>query len=84
MEKEIDKFAVLEEKITQLVEAYASLSAEKNALGKRLAQKEMEVQGLMEKIARLSQEREAARDRVEGLLNRLDRVISFKDAVHKG
>ena len=84
MEKEIDKFAILEEKITQLVEAYASLSNEKAALGKKLAQKETEVQGLMEKFARLSQEREAARERVEGLLNRLDRVISLKDVVQKG
>jgi predicted nucleic acid-binding Zn-ribbon protein len=84
VEKEIDKFAILEEKITQLVEAYASLSNEKAALGKKLAQKEMEIQGLMEKVTRLSQEREAARERVEGLLNRLDRVISFKDMVHKG
>ena len=84
MEKEIDKFAILEEKITQLVEAYASLSNEKAALGKKLAQKETEVQGLMEKVARLSQEREAARERVEGLLNRLDRVLSLKDVVHKG
>jgi predicted nucleic acid-binding Zn-ribbon protein len=84
VEKEIDKFAILEEKITQLVEAYASLSNEKAVLGKKLAQKEMEVQGLMEKVTRLSQEREAARERVEGLLNRLDRVISFKDMVHKG
>ena len=84
MEKEIDKFAILEEKITQLVEAYASLSNEKAALGKKLAQKEMEVEGLMEKVDRLSQEREAARERVEVLLNRLDRVLSSKDVVHKG
>ena len=79
MEKEIDKFAILEEKITQLVEAYASLADEKAALGKKLAQKEIEVLGFMEKVSRLSQEREAARERVEGLLNRLDRVISLKD-----
>ena len=84
MEREIDKFAILEEKITQLVEAYASLSGEKAALGKRLAQKELEVQGLAEKVSLLSQEREAVRDRVEGLLTRLDRVISPKEAVHKG
>ena len=84
MEKEIDKFAVLEERIAQLVEAYTSLSSEKVALGKKLAQKEMEVQGLAEKVTRLSQEREAVRERVEGLLNRLDRVISSKDGVHKG
>jgi DNA invertase Pin-like site-specific DNA recombinase len=83
VEKEIDKFAILEEKITQLVEAYTSLTNEKAALGKMLAQKETEVQGLMEKVTRLSREREAVRERVEGLLNRLDRVISLKDAVHK-
>ncbi len=81
MKKEVDKFEVLEEKITQLVEAYAFLSNEKNGLGKKLAQKEMEIQGLMEKVGRLSQEREAARQRVEGLLNRLDRFISSKDMV---
>lgn len=81
MKREIDKFEVLEEKITHLVEAYASLSNEKTTLGKKLAQKEMEIQGLMEKVARLSQEREAARERVEGLLNRLDRLISSKDMV---
>jgi predicted nucleic acid-binding Zn-ribbon protein len=76
MAKEIDKFEVLEEKITQLVEAYASLTNEKTALGEKLAEKEVEIQGLMEKVARLSRERETARERVEGLLNRLERLIS--------
>ena len=75
MTKEIDKFEVLEEKITQLVEAYASLINEKTALGEKLAEKEVEIQGLMEKVARLSRERETARERVEGLLNRLERLI---------
>jgi predicted nucleic acid-binding Zn-ribbon protein len=84
MRKEIDKFEILEEKITQLVEAYASLSNEKTALGKKLAQKETEVQGLTEKVARLSQEREAARERVEGLLNHLNHLIFSKDMVSKG
>ncbi len=81
MEKGVDKFGVLEDKITQLVEAYASLSNEKNGLGKKLAQKEIEIQGLMEKVDRLSQEREDTRQRVEGLLHRLDRLISSKDMV---
>ena len=79
VEKGVDKFEVLEEKITRLVEAYASLSNEKSHLGKKLAQKEIEIQGLMKKVDRLSQEREDARQRVEGLLNRLDRLISSKD-----
>lgn len=81
MKKGVDKFEVLEEKITRLVEAYASLSNEKNGLGKRLAQKEIEIQGLMEKVDRLSQQREDVRQRVEGLLNRLDRLISPKAMV---
>jgi len=84
MKKETDKFEVLEEKVTQLVEAYASLSTEKNALGKKLAQKEMEIQGLTEKVAQLSEEREVARERVEGLLNRLDHLISSRDMVSRG
>jgi len=78
MKEETDKFEILEEKVGLLVEAYASLTNEKMVLGQKLAQKEMEIQGLEEKIARLSQERETARERVEGLLNRLDRLISFK------
>ena len=81
MEKGVDNFEVLEEKITRLVEAYASLSNEKSGLGKKLAQKEIEIQGLIEKVGRLSQEREDAQQRVEGLLNRLDRLISSKDMV---
>ncbi len=76
MPKEIDRFEALEGKITHLIEAYSILKEEKTALGERLAQKEMEVQGLMEKVSRLSQEREAARGKVEALLNRLDLLIS--------
>ncbi len=81
MKREIDKFEALEKKVTQLVEAYAFLSTEKTALGEKLAQREMEIQGLMEKVNRLSREREAARERVKGLLNHLDRLISSKDMV---
>ncbi len=73
---EVDKFEVLEGKITQLVEAYASLKNEKSAWGEKLAQREIEIQGLMEKVAHLSQEREKAREKVEGLLNRLDSLLS--------
>jgi len=76
MTKETDKFEILEEKITQLVEAYASLTNEKAALGEKLAQRELEIQGLIERVARLSKERETAREKVEGLLNRLDILIS--------
>ena len=38
MTKEIDTLGVLEEKITQLVEAYASLKTEKTALAEKMGQ----------------------------------------------
>ncbi len=76
MTKEVDKIELLEEKVTQLVEAYASLKNEKISLGERLAQRDLEIQGLNERLARLSQERETAREKVDGLLVRIDRLIS--------
>ena len=75
MIKDIDKFEILEEKIIQLVEAYTSLRNEKKAIAEKLAQKEMEIQGLAENVSRLSQEKETAKGKVEGLLSRLERLI---------
>jgi chromosome segregation ATPase len=71
----VDNFEALEGKIIQLVEAYASLKNEKNALGEQITQKEKEIQGLREKIALFSQEREKAKEKLENLLNRLDRLL---------
>jgi chromosome segregation ATPase len=76
MNQELDKFDVLEEKITKLVEAYSTLQDEKTSLGEELAQKDLEIQKLKDKISHLSHEREIAREKVEGLLNRVERLIS--------
>lgn len=76
MTKEIDTLGVLEERITQLVEAYASLKTEKTALAEKLGQKETELKGLREKVVFFSEERETAKKKVENLLNRIDRIIS--------
>ncbi len=84
MNREIDKFDVLEGKISQLVDAYSTLRDEKTALGEQLAQKELEIQKLKEKISHLSREREVAREKVEGLLNRVDRLISPQAGVSRG
>ncbi len=73
--KEIDRLEVLEEKISQLVEAYSTLKKEKIVLGEKLTQKEVEVQELAEKVSRLSREREAVKARVESLLTRLDHLM---------
>ena len=84
MEREMEKFDILEEKIGRLVDAYSALREEKSILGERLAEKELEIQKLKEKISLLSREREAAREKVEGLLNRVDRLISPQAAAGKG
>jgi len=80
----MEKFDILEEKIGRLVDAYSTLREEKTVLGERLAEKELEIQKLKEKISLLSREREAAREKVEGLLSRVDRLISPQAAVGKG
>ena len=84
MDKEIEKFDVLEARIIQLVEAYSALRDEKTLLGEQLTQKESEIQKLKEKISHLSRERELAREKVEGLLNRVDRLISPQAGIGKG
>ena len=84
MNREIDTFDVLEEKITQLVDAYSTLRDEKAAWGEQLARKESEIQKLKEKVSHLSRERELAREKVEGLLSRVDRLISPQAGVGRG
>ena len=84
MAKEIDKFDALEERINRLVDAYSALREEKEALGARLAEREMEIQKLKDKISHFSRERELAREKVEGLLTRVDRLISSPAGMAKG
>jgi len=71
-----DRFNVLEEKIAQLLDAYTSLGKEKAILDEKLATWEMEMQGLKEKVLYLSRARETARQKIEGLLNRIEILIS--------
>ena len=75
MSHDEDPFEILEGKINQLMTAYDSLKAENAALGDQLAESKAVVKSLEEKMIRLSQERERAREKVENLLGRLDRLI---------
>jgi len=84
MAKEMDKFDVLEDRIDRLVDAYSALREEKEALGARLAERESEIQKLKEKITHFSREREMAKEKVEGLLSRVDRLISPPAGMGKG
>jgi hypothetical protein len=79
MKKEIDKFEILEDKIIQLIESYALLKNEKMVLEGKLAQKEIEVQEINEKVNRLFQDRERVREKIEGLLTRIDRLIASQE-----
>ena len=84
MNEELDKFDVLEEKIAQLVDAYSTLRNERTALGEQLAQKDLEIQKLKDKVSQLSREREVARQKVEGLLSRVERLISPQAGIGRG
>lgn len=80
----MDKFDILEEKINQLVAAYSVLRREKDSLGERLAEKESEIHKLKERISQFSRERDMAREKVEGLLNRVERLIASPAGIGKG
>lgn len=71
----MDPFASLEEKVNQLMAAYDLLKKEKLILEEKLAQKDPALQALEEKVAHMNQEREAAREKIEILLGRIDHLI---------
>jgi FtsZ-binding cell division protein ZapB len=73
---EVEGFNVLEEKIAQLVNAFTALGKEKATLDEKLALQEIEIEGLKEKILHLSKARETARQKIEGLINRVENLIS--------
>jgi chromosome segregation ATPase len=75
MSQDQDPFAILEGKINQLMAAYDSLKAENAALGVQLAEGKAAVKTLEEKMSRLGQERERAREKIESLLGKLERLI---------
>ncbi len=75
MNKETDPFGTLEEKIDQLMAAYDLLKKEKMVLEEKLAQKDPALKALEEKVTLMNQEREAAREKVERLLGRIDHLI---------
>lgn len=75
MSHEQDSFDVLEGKINQLITAYDALKAENTVLGEQLTESKAIVKSLEEKLTRLNQERERAKEKVENLLGRIDRLI---------
>ena len=67
-------FALIEKKITDLVQVVAALKKEKDNLAGELASKDGEVRELTRKLAELSRERVEVKDRVDKILSRLDTI----------
>lgn len=71
----IEKFARLEEGIDRLLSGYEALRGVNAGLEEELLSKTREVDALKEKLASLEAEKGAVRQRVDGLLERLDGLI---------
>jgi predicted nuclease with TOPRIM domain len=69
-----ESFALIEKKITDLVQVVTALKKEKENLVGELARKDGEVRELNRKLAELSRERVDLKDRVDKILSRLDTI----------
>jgi predicted nuclease with TOPRIM domain len=70
----VESFALIEKKITDLVQVVTALKKEKETLAGELARKDGEVRELTRKLAELSRERVDVKDRVDKILSRLDTI----------
>jgi predicted nuclease with TOPRIM domain len=69
-----ESFALIEKKITDLVQVVTALKKEKENLAGELARKDGEVRELTRKLADLSRERAEVKEKVDKILSRLDTV----------
>ena len=69
-----ESFALIEKKITDLVQVVTALKKEKETLSTEVARKDGEVRELTRKLAELSRERVDVKDRVDKILSRLDTI----------
>ena len=69
-----ESFALIEKKITDLVQVVTALKKEKETLAGELARKDGEVRELTRKLAEFSRERVDVKDRVDKILSRLDTI----------
>ena len=67
-------FALIEKKITDLVQVVTVLKKEKEILAGEITRKDGEVKELTRKLAELSRERNDVKDRVDKILSRLDTI----------
>ena len=69
-----ESFALIEKKITDLIQVVAALKKEKESLAGDLARKDGEVKELTRKLTDLSRERVEVKEKVEKILSRLDTI----------
>jgi len=69
-----ESFALIEKKITDLVQVVTALRKEKETLAAELARKDGEVRELTRKLGELSRDRVDVKDRVDKILSRLDTI----------
>ena len=67
-------FALIEKKITDLVQVVAALKKEKENLAGEVARKDGEVKELTRRLSELSRERVEVKEKVEKILSRLDTI----------
>jgi len=71
----LEKFERLEEGLGRLLAAYEALSAENREILASQGAKDNEVAALRDKVARLEKERDQVRERVDGLLVKLETLM---------
>lgn len=71
----LDKFQRLEEGLNRLLAGYEGITATNRELMGSLAAKDLLITELKEKISRLEGEKDQVREKVDGLLSRLEGLI---------
>lgn len=71
----LDKFQRLEEGLNRLLAGYEGITASNRDLMDSLAAKDLLITELKEKISRLEGEKDQVREKVDGLLSRLEGLI---------
>jgi len=73
-ENEVQKFAVLEDKLNKILEGYTTLKEERGKLISRMKENEGEVEKLRVEVDTLKNERLEVRTRIERLIERLEGI----------
>lgn len=71
----LENFDKLEERINLLLDEYERLQAENRLLKQALESKNLEIEDVKDKLKRLDREKGIVREKVDGILSRLESLI---------